>query len=429
MLTDVTDRAATTPAAELRRADLVLIKAITRKLHPPRRTQRRGNLRLPGIPAPYRRKVIFNYGLGWDSTAILLRWLFEPESRDFELENLIVLVAQVGEEFKQTKMLVETYIFPLLCFFHIRTVQVARAGPSDKDGIVVLADTRRPTTLFIEGAWRLGDHLMRDGTVPQWGGTGHKCAQRFKAWPINFWLRKNLRKQPFRSIIGYNADELRRATKANDYADQQRVHEYPLIVWGWGRLMVESYVRLITGVDWVKSCCPFCPFSNGKAELIECHGREPDMALRALLMERLSLSLHPKMGLFPSGKTLYQLLQAANITEPLEMFEAMLDELTWAVYRVRRIWREQAPLVDRSVEMQAEGKREDMRAYLWGLGDVDEVEGIERVYVTRREGEERPATEEFFVAVPSMIQDKEKKCFGRLWADLTSGVSQLTLAL
>ena len=34
---------------------------------------------------------ILNYGMGVESTAILLRWMLEPCSRDFELSDLLVL--------------------------------------------------------------------------------------------------------------------------------------------------------------------------------------------------------------------------------------------------------------------------------------------------------------------------------------------------
>lgn len=38
--------------------------------------------------------VILNYGLGMDSTAILLHWLEEPESRDFDLNDVITKVGK-----------------------------------------------------------------------------------------------------------------------------------------------------------------------------------------------------------------------------------------------------------------------------------------------------------------------------------------------
>jgi hypothetical protein len=393
---------------------------------PPRRGRRRKTH--PTTWERYRRKVVLNFGMGWDSVAILLRWLLDPSSRDFHLDQLIMLMAQVGEEFAQTKRLVEAFIFPLLRFYRIRTVQVARAGPSDKDGIVVLSDTRHPTTLHIEGRWRLGDHLMRDATAPQWAnGSGHKCAQRFKGWPLSQWLRKEFGDRPYRSVIGYNADEHRRAEKAADYADYQRTHEYPLIAWGWDRAAVEAFVLDVIGEPWIRSACGFCPFSDGRADLVERHRREPAQAIRALLMEHLSLSINPRFGLFPSGKPLRVILEEAGVTEALIQFRQLLADTPWSVYRVRRIYRGEAPLVDRSIERQATGSREEMLTMLRTLGDAEEAGGTERVYVRRRPERVRPSVEEFYVAAPAIVVEKEKKCFPLLWANHTSGVNQLIL--
>jgi hypothetical protein len=733
---------------------------------PPRKGRRLPRRRPPGVPwTRYQRKIIFNYGLGWDSTAILLRWLLEPETRDFQLDQLIVIVAQVGEEFAGTRRLVEQIILPLLTQHRIRTVQVARAGPSDKDGIAVLADTRQPTTLSIEGAWRLGDHLMRDGTAPQYVNGRHFCAQRFKGWPISQWLKRELGDRPYRSIIGYHADEPKRAAKAADYADIQRAHEFPLIAWGWGRDMVMAYVRDTTGEEWEKSCCGFClagetevttrdgikhirdlvggshdllvpivgkrgglsqqggfkhvdvrsfgvqplweislhrgrqrkvvrataehrwfvtagkkwsdaavyerttmtlqpgdqlrslrampinkeklmpfavaqgfvfgdgargygnrpaslniyaaakdsailpfftgheihtkvtqgkeilviyglprfwkelppiqesraflmswlagyfaadgsvtksgqatiesvdyqalefvrdaasvcgvkytpiyeryrkgfldtegkiyriglsvanlptwffiirqhrkrvearlrgredlwkvdaitslnseeevfcavvpgaaafgladdlmtgncPFTNGRAELVARHQREPEQGVRALLLEHLSLSMNPRFGLYPSGKPLRVTLAEAGIVAVLTRFDQLLDETPWALYRVRRIYREMAPLVDRSIDLIATGDRAAMLNHLRSMGPAEGAGGIERVYLRRRPEGLRPSVEAFYVAAPHIVAEKEKKSFPTMWSSRTgealeirTGVSQLVMSL
>lgn len=393
---------------------------------PPRKGRRRKTR--PTTWVRYRRKVVINYGMGWDSTAILLRWLLDPSSRDFHLDQLIVLIAQVGEEFAATRRLVETFIFPLLHFYRIRTVQVARAGPSDKDGIAVFSDTQHSTTLHIEGKWRLGDHLMRDATAPQWAnGSGHKCAMRFKGQPLSMWLRKEFGVRPYRSVIGYNADELRRAEKAADYADYQRTHEYPLIAWGWDRAAVEAFVLDVIGEPWMRSACGFCPFSDGRDELVERHRREPAQAVRALLMEHLSRSMNPRFGLFPSGKLLHVILEEAGVVEALMQFRQLLADTEWSVYRVRRIYREMAPLVDRSIERMATGGHEEMLTMLRTLGEAEEAGGIERVYLRRRPERVRPSVEEFYVVAPAIVVEKEKKCFPLLWANQTSGINQLVL--
>lgn len=50
--------------------------------------------------------AISERSLGVDSTAILLRWLTEPSSRDFPLHNLIVITAMTGNEWSVTGQMV-----------------------------------------------------------------------------------------------------------------------------------------------------------------------------------------------------------------------------------------------------------------------------------------------------------------------------------
>src|SRR5262249_54922831 len=100
-------------------------------------------------------KVILNYGMGVDSTVILHRWLSEPSLRDFDLADLIVVSAQTGNEFPDTKRMVEEHVFPLMRGQGVRYVQLARAGLLRQEGIVVLSDTRRPEVLHTDGVFSL----------------------------------------------------------------------------------------------------------------------------------------------------------------------------------------------------------------------------------------------------------------------------------
>src|SRR5207247_1590235 len=119
--------------------------------------------------------VVLSYGMGVDSTALLLRWLHEPECRDFSLENVVCLTSQTGDEFQETKRLVETHILPLLRALRIRYVQVARSGFYQADGITVLSDTCEPETLHIDGDFKLSDELRINGTVPQVATGQRRC--------------------------------------------------------------------------------------------------------------------------------------------------------------------------------------------------------------------------------------------------------------
>jgi hypothetical protein len=82
-----------------------------------------------------------------DSTAILLRWIFEPASRPCPLENITVITSMTGDEFEDTERDVTTYILPMLREHSVRFVQVARHGAKEADGITILSGTRKPDTL------------------------------------------------------------------------------------------------------------------------------------------------------------------------------------------------------------------------------------------------------------------------------------------
>src|SRR5262245_50912273 len=130
--------------------------------------------------------VVLNWGMGVDSSAILHRWLTEPTSRDFDLDRLVVVSAQTGDEFPDTQQAVETFALPLLRQHEVRYVQLARRGPLREDGVVVLDDTRRPSRLCREGAYKLSDELLQTGTVPQ--VASRRCSLKFKGWVIDTWL-------------------------------------------------------------------------------------------------------------------------------------------------------------------------------------------------------------------------------------------------
>jgi hypothetical protein len=88
---------------------------------------------------------LLNWGMGVESTAILVRWLLEPQSRPFDsCQNLIVLTAQTGDEMDETKSLCETHLFPLMRAHQVRLVQVAKASASKLDGYIILSHTQQP---------------------------------------------------------------------------------------------------------------------------------------------------------------------------------------------------------------------------------------------------------------------------------------------
>ena len=117
-------------------------------------------------------QTILSYGMGVESTAILIRWLEDASVRPRQLDELIVITAHTGDEYADTYRDVETYVLPLLRMHRIRYVQVARGGSSQTDGIVVLSDSRETETLFWDGAYKLSDELRKAAgrnRPPVWG--------------------------------------------------------------------------------------------------------------------------------------------------------------------------------------------------------------------------------------------------------------------
>ncbi|RZU28892.1 hypothetical protein [Edaphobacter modestus] len=200
--------------------------------------------------------TVLSWGFGVESTAILVRWLLEPETLPCSLDELIVLSAQTGDEYEDTRQDAETYILPILRRYGVRLVQVARHGHLESDGITVLSDTREPYRLHIEGDYKLSDELRAAGTVPQFGGE-HICSLKFKAFPLEFWLREHL-STPYshafgysaeepkrvakcqaaeakRMAFGFNIDEHKRVARARQYDTPSRESIFPLVEWGWTR--------------------------------------------------------------------------------------------------------------------------------------------------------------------------------------------------
>jgi hypothetical protein len=95
-----------------------------------------------------------SYGMGVDSTAILLRWLADPSSRDFDLGELIVITAHTGDEFNQTLRDVEEVVLPELRRHGVQFIQVGRTQrktTASGEGVAVLDDSTAPQRLHVDG--------------------------------------------------------------------------------------------------------------------------------------------------------------------------------------------------------------------------------------------------------------------------------------
>lgn len=386
------------------------------------------------VHVPSDQPVVANVGMGVDSSAIITRWLLEPQTRGFDLDQLTILIASVGEEYQRTKDAMEQMLFPLIARHRVRTVQVARAGQSTAEGYLVLDDTSTPTRLITEVPVTLGGRMLDAGTVPQVSSTLRSCSDWIKHFPLDSWLADNVGHAPFVHCIGYNADEINRAERDLALNKGHRVPDFPLLRWSWGRAAASEYLRTVFGREFGRSACFFCPFQNslgGRAGLVESWRAEPEAALRALLIEHNALVMNPKAKLF-GRHAAYTVAREAGLDDILARHHDRLARSDWSVYEVRRIFhaRHGDPRAKghayRSVQPLDTGSHAAMTCLLAALAaeqgaavESDE-HGIARVGL-RKAGTSYPTAEHFLAVGPALTQAKARDSFDELFAEVTAG--------
>ena len=399
--------------------------------------------------------VIQSHGLGVESQAILENWHYDPTSRPFkDWSQLIVVTAQVGEEHKNdTVPLAEARMLPILREHKVRFVELARRGHLEEDGIVILQDTREPWKLNPDGVYKLSDELLHSGTVPQFGGE-HRCAMKFKAFPIETWLAyefQNRREVPVHHVFGYNADETTRISKSDLHitrhnSDREIIHPgksvlevfgfnseegkriersrkydgpvrtgaYPLQAWGWNRQKCLDFIKERSGLDWKKSHCSFCPFcaeaTKGEEGAVKRWHDSPEQTAHGLMVEHNSMSFNFRGHLY-RDRALIDVIRAKNVTPVLEIFERKLDAVPWGLYHVRRIYTAKGKAI-RCVQPILKGTRNEMLTEL--LASVNrapwwkwfEQRKITYLMTHEREPEKYPTREAFYVAAPAFMELK-----------------------
>jgi hypothetical protein len=284
-----------------------------------------------------------------------------------------------------------------------------------------------------EGARTMLAAALEAGTVPQTGGA-RLCSVHSKGDALDPVISRVVAGRPYRHVMGFEANEPKRAAKDRIYNTALRTGEYPLIEWGWDREACKAFIYKLTGVHWKKSACKFCPFAlantTSRAETFERYAtEEPEASNLALTMEHVALALNPNQALVGRYR-LVDLLEAGGYTEVVERFRSQLPELPHALYEVRRILRAQKDdptkmaNASRSVRRVAEGTADEMLDRLYAVAeaesvDVSNADGVSRAYVCER-GHAFPTAEHFFVAAPAVVLDKAADNFETWWAELDS---------
>jgi len=384
-------------------------------------------LALGDAPGRQAHPVVLSYGLGVDSTALLLRWLREPDSRDFDLSELLVITAMTGDEWPRTGELVERHVLPRLAAAGVRYVQVARRSASQRDGIAILDDSRTPRRVHLAGAYRLSQELLEAGTVPQAGGN-RLCSAKSKGFPLDTFLDGHV-SGAFRQAVGFAAGEEARARRDATYDRPGRRGVYPLIEWGWDRDACLAYIQQATGVeDWPKSACWMCPFALASKSCRERTMRrfadDPQRAVAALALEHLAVSLNDRQGL-AAGARAVDLVAGAGHGHVLARLQEHLDVAAHALYEVRRILRARRDdpgklaNASRHLRVLATGSRGEMDRQLRVTAarlnaDLDDHDGIRRAWLQRR-NDGLPAREHFLVAAPAGAKPKGDERFESWW--------------
>lgn len=381
--------------------------------------------------------VVWSYGMGVESTAGIHLWITDPTSRPAELaedlSNLIVLIAQTGDEWSSTISMVERYLLPELRAKRVRLVEVARAGPLKSDGVVVLQDSREPVRLHADadehGFFSLSTENRRNGVMPQLGGQ-RKCSARAKGMPLDEWRAHELGSQPYLHAIGFNAQEGGRIAKDRSVTmGGRRRPIYPIAERGWSRQDCSTYLgrvfALPPGTHWPKSCCRQCCFAGGQEGWPDQLARFqllPEEAAHHVVDEQVAIALNPNSGLFGPGKSLTDRLRRDGAGTVLQQASQHLDAVPWALYRVRRIYRRRGAAW-RSVRVCLRGTRAAMsKAVLALAASLDLTACIDgdvtKVWLHERTQSQYPAVEEFYATTAAHVLEKERPTFENRWIGL-----------
>lgn len=371
--------------------------------------------------------VVMSFGLGLDSTALLMRWLIDPASRDFDLNDLVLVTAMTGHESAATRDAMTGLVLPRLAEHAIRFIQVARSHRKTTragDGVVVLDDSRHPSALHAGGAFTLGDEMLSAATLPQRGGS-RICSVHSKGDALDPVIARITKGSPYRHVIGFEANEVSRAAKDRLHNTAWRTGEYPLQEWGWTRADCDRFLLDTIGESVPKSCCGFCPFAMstaaGRTVVVDRYRREPHLGAEAMFLEHVARSINPAQTLIEGG-SVADLVADAGLLEVVALFERRLRDGAWSLYEVRRVVRRgkdgKAGITARSLRVLATGTRETIAALLTTQpgAPVRGDDGILRHVLRDRN---RDGVDHLFVAAPAGAESKQRSGFEQWWQEAT----------
>lgn len=154
--------------------------------------------------------------------------------------------------------------------------------------------------------------------------------------------------------------------------------------------------------------------------MVERYRREPVAGARAMLLEATARRLNERQTLV-AGSSVAQMVREAGLTSVEDEFRRVFAESGFAVYDVRRVTPAgmdgRRGVTARSVRRLATGPEGAMDAYL-ADSPGQRVVGADRI--VRHHLPAGPGCEHFRVVAPAVVEDKQRKGFDRIWANVNS---------
>jgi hypothetical protein len=228
---------------------------------------------IAGIPA--NEPVVVAYGMGVDSTAMLVGWyklgLPRPDA---------ILFADTGSEKPETYAYLPIINSWLASIGYPQVTVVKNASP-------------------LAGDKSLYDECVRKSVLPSLAYGGHSCSLKWKVEPQWKWCKQRYgwvkprgkdgrwaHEGPITKLIGYDnspADLKRVKNAANKWPPMHR-YVFPLVEWGWDRAECKRQIEAAGLPLPGKSACFMCPASK-RAEIEELQVAHPELFAKVIHME------------------------------------------------------------------------------------------------------------------------------------------------
>lgn len=236
-----------------------------------------------------KRPLVVSYGLGVDSTAMLVNMIRRTETGEDEYRPDLILFADVGAEKPETY----AYLDVMQAFLKSHgfpPVTVCRYRPRDFKNYPAYAT--------------LEENCLTNGTLPSLVFGFKSCSIKWKAQAMHGVIRHWMPAaqcwawgQRVIRAIGYDASgaDIRRRNHAIKFDDPKYECWYPLQDWGWDRERCKAEIAAAGLPVPPKSSCFFCPAMQED----EIRHLEPPLLRRIVIMEARALPrLNAREGLW-----------------------------------------------------------------------------------------------------------------------------------